>query len=132
MPLIISVSFREVKEGKQMAKLGLDGTLDTATAPQLEKELAEVFEGPTQILVFNLAKLSFLSSGGVRVLLTARKRVLERNGSCVMLGVQPRIEKTFDIIKALDGLMLFDDDAALDTFLSKMQEPSAGSGPAQP
>jgi len=124
MSLEVSVSLRPWKDGKQMAKLGLDGTLDTATAPQLEKELAAVFEGPTQILVFDLGKLSFLSSGGVRVMLAARKRVIERNGSCMMLKVQPRIEKTFEIIKALDGLMLFKDDEALDTFLATMQKPA--------
>jgi anti-sigma B factor antagonist len=125
MSLTISVSFRPWKDGKQMAKLALDGTLDTATAPQLEKELVGVFAGPTQVLIFDLAKLSFLSSGGVRVILTARKRVLERNGSCMMLKVQPRIEKTFEIIKALDGLMLFKDDDALDVFLAALQQPAA-------
>jgi anti-anti-sigma factor len=125
MSLTISVSFKPWKDGKQMAKLGLDGALDTATAPQLEKELAAIFEGPTQILVFDLGNLSFLSSGGVRVLLAARKRVIERKGSCMMLKVQPRIEKTFEIIKALDGLMLFKDDEALDSFLATLQKPAA-------
>ena len=125
MSLAISVSFRPWKDGKQMAKIALDGTLDTATAPHLEKELAGVFEGPTQILVFDLGKLSFLSSGGVRVILAARKRVLERNGSCMMSKLQPRIEKTFEIIKALDGLQLFKDDEDLDAFLAVLQKPAA-------
>src|SRR5207302_2981988 len=125
MSLDISVSFRPWKDGKQMAKLGLDGTLDTATAPQLEKELTGVFEGPTQILVFDLGKLSFLSSGGVRVILAARKRVIERSGSCMMVKLQPRIEKTFEIIKALDGLSFFKDDETLDAFLKLLQKPSA-------
>lgn len=126
MSLTVSVSLRPWKDGKQMAKVGLDGSLDTATAPQLEKELASVFDGPTQILVFDLGKLAFLSSGGVRVILAARKRVLERSGSCMMLRVQPRVEKTFEIIKALDGLSLFKDDEALDAFLSALQKPDAG------
>ena len=127
MSLSISVLTHPLKDGKQLARLGLDGTLDTATAPQLEKELNSVFEGPTQVLVFDLAKLSFLSSGGIRVLLSARKRVVERGGSCAMVQMQPRIEKTFDIIKALDGLMLFKDDEALDTFLGALQQPSTGT-----
>lgn len=125
MSLDISVSLRPWKDGKQMAKLSLNGSLDTATAPQLEKELVAVFEGPTQILVFDLANLAFLSSGGVRVILAARKRVLERSGSCMMLRVQPRVEKTFEIIKALDGLTLFKDDEALDAFLAALQTPDA-------
>ena len=125
MALATNVSYRPWKDGKQMAKIGLDGSLDTATAPQLEKELVDIFAGPTEIIVFDLAKLDFLSSGGVRVILTARKRVIERKGSCLMLGVQPQIEKTFDIIKALEGLMLFSDEAALDKFLNVLQTPAA-------
>src|SRR5947209_8469553 len=125
MSLEITVSFRPWKDGKKMAKIVLDGTLDTATAPQLDKQLAAVFEGPTQILVFDLGKLSFLSSGGVRVILAARKRVMERNGSCMMLKVQPRIEKTFEIIKALDGLSFFRDDDTLDKFLAVLQKPAS-------
>ena len=126
MPLEISVSTRPWMDGRQMAMVGLVGTLDTSTAPQLDQELVKLFEGPTQILVFNLAKLTFLSSGGVRVLLTARKRVLERNGSCMMLRTPPRIEKTFEIIEALGGMMFFRDDVALDTFLAALQKPAEG------
>jgi len=125
MALINTVSFRPWKESQQMAKIALDGSLDTATAPQLEKELVQILAGPTQIIVFDLAKLNFLSSGGVRVILGARKQIIERKGSCLMLGVQPRIAKTFDIIKALHGLMVFNDEAALDKFLNVLQTPAA-------
>ena len=122
MSLAINVAIRPWRDGNQIAKLSLDGTLDTATAPNLEKALDAAFEGPTQILVFDLANLSFLSSGGVRVILAGRKRVLERNGgACMMLRVQPRIEKTFEIIKALDGLQFLQDEAALDAYLSALQ-----------
>jgi anti-anti-sigma factor len=125
MALINTVSFRPWQEGQQMAKIALDGSLDTATAPQLEKELVQILAGPTQIIVFDLAKLNFLSSGGVRVILGARKQIIERKGSCLMLGVQPRIAKTFEIIKALHGLMVFNDEAALDKFLNVLQTPAA-------
>ena len=125
MSLTVSVSIRPWKDGQQMAKLALEGSLDTASAPQLEKELTAVFEGPTHILVFDLGKLDFLSSGGVRVILAARKRIVERSGSCMMLRAQPRVEKTFDIIKALDGMTLFKDDEALDAFLLALQKPDA-------
>jgi anti-sigma B factor antagonist len=125
MALINTVSFRPWQEGQQMAKIALDGSLDSATAPQLEKELVQILAGPTQIIVFDLAKLNFMSSGGVRVILGARKQIIERKGSCLMLGVQPRIAKTFEIIKALHGLMVFNDEAALDKFLNVLQTPAA-------
>jgi anti-sigma B factor antagonist len=126
MALAITVLIQPWRTGDQLARLALEGTLDTATAPQLEHELDEVFAGPTRVLVFDLGGLSFLTSGGVRVILTARKRVLERAGTFIMLRVQPRIEKTFAIIKALEGVQLFEDDAALDAFLSKLQTPPVG------
>jgi len=125
MSLAIAISMRTNEDKSQAARIALDGTLDTATAPLLEKELAAVFGGPTQILIFDLANLTFLSSGGVRVLLAARKRVMERGGSCVMLKTQPRVEKTFEIIEALDGMTFFNNDEALDTFLHTLQKPSA-------
>ena len=79
MALTNTVSFRPWKEGQQMAKIALDGSLDTATAPQLEKELVPILAGPTQIIVFDLAKLNFLSSGGVRVILGARNEAQLRD-----------------------------------------------------
>jgi len=106
MSLAIAISMRTNEDKSQAARIALDGTLDTATAPLLEKELAAVF-------------------GGVRVLLAARKRVMERGGSCVMLKTQPRVEKTFEIIEALDGMTFFNNDEALDTFLHTLQKPSA-------
>jgi anti-sigma B factor antagonist len=121
MSLKVSVSLRPWKDGNRMAKLSLDGTLDSATALQLEAELAAVFAESTAILVFDLGKLSFLSSAGVRVILAARKKVMEQGGSCMMLRVKPRIEGTFEIIRALDGLMLFTDDEPLDIFLAALQ-----------
>ena len=127
MALALTVLLHPMTDGRELARLTLDGTLDTATAPQLEKELDRIFARPTKMLVFDLARLSFLSSGGIRVLLAARKRVLERGGSCAMVKMQPRIEKTFEIIKALDGLMLFKDDEALDAFLGALQQPAAAT-----
>ena len=125
MSLDINVSTRPWMDGRQMAMVALDGSLDSATAPLLDRQLRLLFDGPMQVLVFNLAKLGFLSSGGLRVLLAARKRVLERNGSCMMLRTPSRIEKTLEIIEALGGLMFFKDDAALDTFLLDLQKPAA-------
>ena len=63
MALVNTVSFRPWQEGQQMAKIALDGSLDSPTAPQLEKELLQILAGPTQIIVFDLAKLNFMSAG---------------------------------------------------------------------
>ena len=52
--------------------LALEGRLDTTTSPELEKLLKESLDGIT-LLVFDLEKLDYISSAGLRVLLAAQK-----------------------------------------------------------
>ena len=52
----------------------IDGRLDTTTAPELERFLGKNDEGVTS-LIFDCENLSYISSAGLRVLLTAHKRV---------------------------------------------------------
>ena len=54
--------------------VSIDGRLDTITAPELERLLAEKYEGITA-LTFDCEKLMYISSAGLRVLLTAHKRM---------------------------------------------------------
>lgn len=56
----------------------LEGRLDTNTAPALENELKSSMEG-IDYLTFDFAKLDYISSAGLRVLLSANKEML-RNG----------------------------------------------------
>ena len=50
------------------------GRLDTVTAPELEKFLSENYDGVTA-LIFNCEDLEYISSAGLRILLTAHKRM---------------------------------------------------------
>ena len=52
----------------------IDGRLDTVTAPELESFLDNNYEG-TASLIFDCEKLIYISSAGLRVLLTAHKRM---------------------------------------------------------
>ena len=52
----------------------IDGRLDTITAPELESFLVNNYEG-TNALTFDCEKLIYISSAGLRVLLTAHKRM---------------------------------------------------------
>ena len=54
--------------------LVIDGRLDTITAPELESFLGENYEAAAS-LIFDCEKLSYISSAGLRVLLTAHKRM---------------------------------------------------------
>ena len=52
--------------------VALEGRLDTTTAPELEKELKDSLNDVTE-LILDFAKLDYISSAGLRVLLSAHK-----------------------------------------------------------
>ena len=101
----------------------LTGSLDTSTAPELERQLAPVLapEGDVKDLVFDLAHLKFISSAGLRVFANARKQLKERGGQASFIHLQPQIREVFDIIKALPGVAVFQDIAELDRYLAARQ-----------
>lgn len=58
-------------EGSKLT-VALEGRLDTTTAPQLESEIRESLDGVTD-LEFDFQKLAYISSAGLRVMLSAQK-----------------------------------------------------------
>lgn len=99
----------------------LSGSLDTATAPELEKELAPFLNGSIRDLIFDLADLKFISSAGLRVFSVVRKQLKERGGQASFIHMQPQIEAVFEIIKALPGVSVFKNTAELDEYLAIQQ-----------
>lgn len=83
--------------------LALAGRLDTATAPQLEAELASL-DGVTA-LTLDFSALEYLSSAGLRVLLSAHKR-MSRQGSMVVRNINGTIREVFELTGFLDLLTI--------------------------
>ncbi len=84
--------------------LALEGRLDTVTAPELETTLKNELEGVTE-LVFDLEKLDYISSAGLRVLLSAQK-TMNRQGSMKVLHANEMILEIFEITGFSDILTL--------------------------
>ncbi len=59
--------------------IALEGRLDTITAPELEAELKKS-EGTADKLVFDMSGLEYISSAGLRVLLSAHKSMIGKGG----------------------------------------------------
>lgn len=73
--------------------VSLDGRLDTMTAPELESFLCKNYEG-VSFLTFDCAKLSYISSAGLRVLLTAHKRM---KGEMKLTGVCEVVKEVLEM-----------------------------------
>ena len=84
--------------------LTLAGRLDTTTAPQLETELKRSIGG-IESLVMDFATLEYLSSAGLRVLLSAQK-VMNKQGKMVIRNVNETISEVFEITGFSDILTI--------------------------
>lgn len=86
--------------------LALEGRLDTTTAPQLEAELKQSVNGVTE-LALDFAGLEYLSSAGLRVLLSAQK-VMNKQGTMVIKNVNETIMEIFEVTGFVDILTIED------------------------
>ena len=116
MPLEI-----QIQQTASTARVSLTGSLDTATAPELERQLAPVLTGSATDLVFDLAQLKFISSAGLRVFGVARKQLKERGGQASFVNMQPQIQEVFEIMRSLPGVAVFKNVAELDSYLAARQ-----------
>jgi anti-sigma B factor antagonist len=121
MPLEIQIQKDVAPQNTGAVTVRLTGSLDTATAPELERQLAPVLAGQIRDLVFDLAQLKFISSAGLRVFSTARKQLKERGGQASFVNMQPQIQEVFEIMKSLPGVAIFKDVAELDRYLAARQ-----------
>jgi anti-sigma B factor antagonist len=99
----------------------LAGSLDTATSPELERELSTVLAGPVKGLVFDMAQLKFISSAGLRVISIVRKKLVEKGGMTAVINMQPQIREVFEIIRALPGMDIFKNEAEFDEYITARQ-----------
>ena len=86
------------------ADFALEGRLDTVTAPDLEKELKSSLDGVTD-LRFDFEKLEYISSAGLRVLLSAQKQ-MNRQGTMTLYHVTPSIMEIFEVTGFSDILTI--------------------------
>lgn len=84
--------------------LSLTGRLDTTTAPELEAVIKENITGVTN-LVMDFAGLEYLSSAGLRVILSAQK-TMNKQGEMVIRNVNETIYEVFEITGFIDILTI--------------------------
>ena len=84
---------KNLEDGK--LTMAVSGRLDTTTAPDLEQELKESLEGVGD-LVFDFSNLEYISSAGLRVLLSTQK-IMNRQGSMTVTGVNDMVMDVFEV-----------------------------------
>ena len=84
--------------------IALEGRLDTTTAPELEKELKTCLDGVTD-LTLDLTNLDYISSAGLRVLLSTHKTMMKQ-GQMKLTNASDIVKEVFEVTGFSDILTI--------------------------
>jgi anti-sigma B factor antagonist len=73
--------------------LALSGRIDTAAAPDLEKELIQLIEQGNRKILINFDQVTYISSGGLRVLLATAKKLRSPGDRFGLSSLSPEVNK---------------------------------------
>ena len=88
------LNINKVKDGTTLT-ISIEGRLDTTTAPQLENVVNVEIEGASE-LIYDLKALDYISSAGLRVLLSSQK-VMNKQGSMIVKNVSEEVLEIFEV-----------------------------------
>ena len=93
---------KDLKDGALVVKI--EGRIDTNTSPDLEMELKSSLDGVKE-LIFDFSDVDYISSAGLRVLLSAQK-TMNKQGSMKLTGVRSEIMEIFEVTGFTDILTI--------------------------
>lgn len=94
----------EKKENGTALEIALEGRLDTMTAPELEAELNQSL-GSAESLTLDFSKLEYISSAGLRVLLSAHK-AMSAKGGMKITNANEIVQEVFEVTGFADILSI--------------------------
>ena len=92
------------KQNGTALEIALEGRLDTMTSPELEKELNERLDNAEE-LVFDFANVEYISSAGLRVLLSAHKKMSGKGGMKIR-NINEIVREVFEVTGFTDILTI--------------------------
>jgi anti-anti-sigma factor len=99
----------------------LEGRLNNDTVASLDEPLSKIVDSPATVVVFDLARLEYISSLGLRSILRIQRVMAERSGKALLVNPQPQVQKVLEIINAVDLSAVFTSIQELDDYLDLMQ-----------
>lgn len=95
------MNIEKIQDRDKLA-IRLDGRLDTITAPQLEESLSDCIDNSKEV-VFDLSKLEYISSAGLRILLSVQKKMND-HGTMLVKNTQDSVMEIFEVTGFVDIL----------------------------
>ena len=81
------------QEYKRVAVMSVAGRVDSSTAPELESQLNLLVDGGKNHIVLDLKDVEYMSSAGLRAMVSTLKKVKRVNGDLRLANPSPRVEE---------------------------------------
>ena len=98
------------------------GVIDADTYPKFEEAVRKSLTPTTKVIVLDLAKLQYINSMGLSVLVKSEKILQNSGGSLVVINLPSQIKKVIDVIAALPAMNIFKSLEEADAYLLKIQK----------
>ena len=85
------------KEESSILLIAIKGRLDGLTVPSAERSINEILGRGSDRLLFDFSELEYLSSAGLRVILSAAKEIKRRKGRIVLCAMQDYVKEIFEV-----------------------------------
>lgn len=79
------------------ASVTLNGRLDTTNVPEFEKQIVGLYDPSILSIEMDCTDFTYISSSGLRTLLTLQKSMTARGGALVLLNMRDEIREIFDM-----------------------------------
>ena len=102
----MEISTRELKRANVVT---VKGRVDSATTPELEKTLQALLDGHRHHIVAELADVEYMSSAGLRALVSALKAAKKGGGEVVIARPSARVREVIDLAGLSSVFTMYDD-----------------------
>ena len=99
------------RDANDVKVVQMDGELDTGASPDAQKQLDQLREQGVKKMLLDMSKLDFISSAGLRVLLTTAQELKADSGGLRVCNLNATVKEVFDISGFSTLLMVFDNEA---------------------
>ncbi|MFC1621310.1 STAS domain-containing protein [Candidatus Omnitrophota bacterium] len=117
---MMGLEIKIAKKKDYVYSVELKGPIDSKTYPELEQELNEITNENTKAVILDMSGVDYVSSMGIKVVITAKRALERKKASFAMTNLQPQVEKVFDMLKILPMFDIFDDANEADKYIDQI------------
>ena len=112
--------------------LSVAGRLDTPVAVQLERKLQELIQAGERVLVLNCSKLDYISSSGLRVIITVARSLQRQGGGFALSSPSAHFQELLELTQMDRVLEIYANDGEAAVAMARQYENQVPDAPPAP